>query len=136
MIVVDTGPLVAAIDADDDHHGSCAELVRTRYRELVVPATVVVEVCWLLDRHVGAAAEAGFLRSLAHGTIRVENVLPSDYERMAELVDTYSDLRLGMVDASVVAVAERLGIASVFTINRRDFSVVRPRHVAAFDLLP
>lgn len=93
----------------------------------------MVEVCWLLDRHVGAAAEAGFLRSLAHGRIRVENILPSDYERMAELVDTYSGLRLGMVDASVVAVA---GITTVFTVNRRDFSVVRPGHVSAFDLLP
>lgn len=96
----------------------------------------MVEVCWLLDRHVGAAAEASFLRSVAHGTIRVENILASDYERMAELVDTYADLRLGMVDASVIAVAERLGITTVFTVNRRDFSVVRPGHVAAFDLLP
>ena len=136
MIVVDTGPLVAAVDTDDAHHAACGDLVRTRYRELVVPATVVVEVCWLLDRHVGPAAEAGFLRSLAQGKLHVEGILAADYERMAELVDTYADLRLGMVDASIVAVAERLGITSVFTINRRDFTVVRPRHVAAFELLP
>lgn len=136
MIVVDTGPLVAAVDTDDAHHAACADLVRTRYRELVVPATVVVEVCWLLDRHVGAAAEAGFLRSLAQGKLQIEGVLAADYERMAELVDTYADLRLGMVDASIVAVAERLGITSVFTINRRDFTVVRPLHVPAFELLP
>jgi predicted nucleic acid-binding protein len=59
-----------------------------------------------------------------------------DYERMAFLVETYADLPLGMVDASVVAVAERLNIAKFLTINRRDFAVVRPSHVDAFELLP
>jgi uncharacterized protein len=55
---------------------------------------------------------------------------------MAELVDTYAGLRLGGVDASVVAVAERLNVATVATLNRRDFMVVRPRHVKALTLIP
>lgn len=59
-----------------------------------------------------------------------------DWDRIAELVDTYADLHLGGVDASLVAVAERLVATDVATLDRRHFSVVRPRHVQAFNLLP
>jgi predicted nucleic acid-binding protein len=55
---------------------------------------------------------------------------------MAELVDTYLDLPLGIVDAAVVAIAERLGLSEVATVDHRHFTVVRPRHVSAFTLLP
>jgi len=60
----------------------------------------------------------------------------ADLERMAELVETYADLPLGTVDASVVATAERLGQAEVATLDHRHFTVVRPKHVQAFTLLP
>lgn len=66
----------------------------------------------------------------------IERLEPGDLVRMAELVETYADLPLGAVDASVVAVAERLGSTILFTIDRRDFAVVRPRHVGVFTLLP
>lgn len=55
---------------------------------------------------------------------------------MAELAERYADLGLGGTDASVVAIAERLGIDKIATLDRRHFSVVRPRHVEAFTLLP
>jgi len=63
-------------------------------------------------------------------------VLAGDWLRIAELVATYRDLPLGTVDASVVAAAERLGIAAVATLDRRHFGVVRPRHVESLALLP
>jgi predicted nucleic acid-binding protein len=59
-----------------------------------------------------------------------------DWRRAGELVLRYADLPLGAVDASVVAVAERLGLTEIATIDRRHFSVVRPRHVDVFRLLP
>lgn len=55
---------------------------------------------------------------------------------MADLVETYADLPLGAADASVIAVAERLGVHQVATLDHRHFTVVRPRHVAALELLP
>ena len=136
MIVCDTGPLVAAADRDDAHHDTVAATLEGLREPLVVPAPVVVEVCWLLERNLGAAAEAAFLSAGAQGELAIEDLIPADYERMAVLVETYADLPLGMVDASVVAVAERLGITRLLTINRRDFAVVRPAHVDAFELLP
>jgi uncharacterized protein len=63
-------------------------------------------------------------------------VLAGDWLRIAELIATYRDLPLGTVDASVVAAAERLGIAEVATLDRRHFGVVRPRHVESLTLLP
>jgi predicted nucleic acid-binding protein len=77
-----------------------------------------------------------FLADIASGSYLVEPVVPSDWIRIAELVWRYRDLPLGTVDASVVATAERLGIVEVATLDRRHFSVVRPAHIAAFDLLP
>jgi len=65
-----------------------------------------------------------------------EQLDAADLVRMAELPAQYADLPLGAVDASVVAVAERLGVITLLTIDRRHFSVVRPRHADAFSLLP
>ncbi len=80
--------------------------------------------------------EAGFLRSLSGGRLVAEHATETDLARAAALVDTYADLRLGTVDSTVVAVAERLGATEIVTLDRRHFSVVRPQHVPAFTLLP
>lgn len=72
----------------------------------------------------------------ASPTVTLIDLTSDDYRRMAELIEQYSDLSLGTTDASVIAVAERLGIVEVATLDRRHFSVVRPRHVRTFTLLP
>lgn len=64
------------------------------------------------------------------------NLTDADLRRMSELVRQYADRRLGGTDASLIAVAERLGVATIATINRRDFDNVRPRHVPAFTIVP
>ena len=104
-------------------------------RELLVPATVVAEVGYLA-REAGARVESLFLRSLAEGDFTPVDLTSTDYARMADLVNTYESLPLGTTDASVVAIAERLGLTDVATLDRRHFTVVRPRHVDALTLLP
>lgn len=136
MILADTGPLVAAADAGDDDHEVCAELLMSLAGPVLVPPTVIAEVGYLLARSAGAGVEAAFLRSFATQDLVVADFEPRDFERMAELVETYANLPLGTTDASVVALAERLNIGTVLTLDRRDFSVVRPRHVDVFELLP
>jgi predicted nucleic acid-binding protein len=136
VIVVDAGVLIGAADADDKHHEACSRLFNERGREFIVPATVVVEVCWTLASHVSAAVEAEFLDSIAEGELRVEDLDRDDYARASELVKIYADFPLGAVDASVVAVAERLGITEVATVDHRHFNALRPRHVEHFVLLP
>lgn len=77
-----------------------------------------------------------FLRSLADGDFECVDMSPADFRRMAELVEQYEDLPLGTTDAAVIALAERLQISEIATLDRRHFSVVRPRHVSALTLLP
>ena len=136
MIVVDTSVLVSAADKDEPRHGTCAELLRRRRGELVVPAPVVAEASWMIESRLGPVAEARFLRAVAAGDLPVADLRADDYLRCAELVDRYSDLGLGLVDASVVTVAENMTVSTIATFNHRDFTVVRPRHVEAFELLP
>jgi predicted nucleic acid-binding protein len=139
VILVDTGPLVAAALSGDVNHVRCTQLFTALHlnREaLLVPALVVTEVCYLLEREAGPRVEAGFLESVAEGDFTVVDLEPADYARAAELVVRYADLPLGAVDASVVAIAERLGVAEVATLDRRHFTVVRPRGIGSLVLLP
>ncbi|MEV0626475.1 type II toxin-antitoxin system VapC family toxin [Nonomuraea wenchangensis] len=135
MIVLDTGPLVAALNHGDKHHEVCARLLRTHPGPLLVPSSVVVEVCQLVERRQGGKAEAAFLRSFGTGLTLVD-LAASDLDRMSTLVEMYASLPLGAVDASVIAIAERLKISEVATLDRRHFTVVRPNHTSALLLLP
>jgi uncharacterized protein len=93
-------------------------------------------VGYLLGRAGGAKVEAAFLRSIVQETLTIVDLELADYERMAELVEIYADFPLGTTDAAVVAVAERLGINEIVTLDRRHFHAVRPRHSGGFNLLP
>ncbi|MFC4057341.1 type II toxin-antitoxin system VapC family toxin [Planomonospora corallina] len=135
MIVIDSGPLVAAVNSRDNHHDACARLLRTHPGPLLVPATVLTEVCQLVEKRQGSKAEAAFLGSFGSGLTLVD-LTSEDLTRMGVLVERYASLPLGAVDASVVAISERLGITEVATLDRRHFTVVRPRHRGAFLLLP
>jgi len=95
----------------------------------------VSEVAHFIGSRLPWQAEVRFLGDLAANFV-MEPVHVADPLRMAELVATYHDLPLGTVDASVIAAAERHGLSEIATLDRRHFSVVRPRHVASFTLLP
>ena len=97
---------------------------------------MVAETAWLLEDRLGSHAEAQFLRLAASGELRVFDLRARDYERAVALIEQYADLGLGLVDASVVLVAENLELTRIATLNHRDFRVVRPEHTAAFDLVP
>jgi uncharacterized protein len=97
---------------------------------------VVAEVASLVGTRLGCDPEVRFLGDLAAGTLICDPVQAGDWLRIAELVSRYRDLPLGTVDASVVAAAERHHATTIATLDRRHFSVVRPAHLAAFELLP
>jgi len=136
VILVDTGPIVAVINDRDDHHQECKYLLERLPGPLLIPATVATEVCLMLERRRGTDAELAFLSDMRAGRYTLIESVSADLERIAELVAKYDDLPLGTVDASVIALAERLNITTVVTIDRRDFGIVRPAHVPALTLLP
>jgi predicted nucleic acid-binding protein len=125
VILVDTGPLVAALAATDADHARCASFFNSFVGELLVTPYAVNEVCYLTERDMGSKAEAAFLRSLARGELLQVEIESDDLFRMAELVETHADFPLGMADASVIAVAERLSVRDIATLDHRHFRVVR-----------
>ena len=136
MLLVDAGPLFAAAATRDKHHRRSIELLSSADRPLLVPALVVTEVSYLLSDRIGPHAELAFARAVAGGELVVEPVLDSEWERIAELTEQYLDLPLGIVDASVVALAERHEIDTIATLDHRHFATVKPGHVARFTLVP
>lgn len=139
MILFDTGPIVAAAFRSEAHFEVCTELftgLRLAGRQFLLLATVAAEVGYMLNRLGGPEREAGFLAGVADGAFELVDLTKADYARMAGLVAQYDDMHLGTTDASVIALAERLGITEIATLDRRQFTAVRPRHVEAFKLLP
>jgi predicted nucleic acid-binding protein len=115
-------------------HDRCVEVLRRQDLTLVVPTMVVAEATYFVGARLGRSAEAAFLRGVA--VLEVEGPSSEDWPRIAELVERYGDLPLGGTDASVIALAERVGAPVVVTLDRRHFGLVRPLHCSAFDLLP
>jgi len=134
--IVDSSAIIAAFDRRDPAHAAVTAALGAERSTIVIPAATLPEIAFLLGRRHGAAAAAEAIHRLATGTWPVEPSDPADLLRAAELMRTYADAQLGFVDATVVALAERLGATRVHTLDRRDFSLVRPRHVEAFEILP
>ena len=136
MLIVDAGPLFAAAASRDRHHERCLELLSSCPRPLVVPALVLTEVSYLLTDRIGPHAELAFAQSVAAGELIGEPVLDSEWGRIAELTEQYLDLPLGIVDASVVALAERHEADTLATLDHRHFGTVKPRHIERLTLVP
>jgi predicted nucleic acid-binding protein len=134
LAIVDAGPLYATADADDQDHAACRAVLSRADLRLVIPAMVVAEATYFVGGRLGAHAEATFLRGV--GELDVEGPAPEDFRRIAELVEAYADFPLGGTDASVIALAERIGAEVVITLDRRHFAAVKPAHCDAFQLLP
>lgn len=107
-----------------------------RPEDLVVPGLVPAELDYWCAERLNLDAWLTFLDDVAGGAYRVHHPTLADLMRSRELQVTYADLRLGIVDATVVALAERLGEEKVATLDHRHFTVVRPKHVQALRLLP
>lgn len=136
MLIVDTGVLVAAADRTDRHHQACARLVENEPGPFVTTALVIAETVHLIERELGAQTELLVYQAIIDETLHVESLTSTDWQRIHALVDQYDGLPLGGTDASVIAIAERLDHSRIATLDRRHFSVVRPAHCDAFELIP
>lgn len=135
-LVCDTGPLLAALDSADPDHQRCAVLLGETAEDLVVPVLVLAELDYWCQQRLGPTAWLTFLEDLLNGAYRPEPPTAGDLARCTELQRAYADLRLGVVDSSVLALAERLHEPKVATLDHRHFGTVRPAHVDALQLLP
>ncbi|MCP3819035.1 PIN domain-containing protein [Streptomyces sp. A3M-1-3] len=134
VTVFDTGPLLAAFNANDKHHARCVDFLKGLKGRRLLPGTVLAEVCWSLERWPNI--EASFIDQVVKGRLELVQLTHDDLRRISELVVKYGDFPLGAVDASVIAIAERYETERIATIDHRHFTVVKPKHVSALTLLP
>ncbi len=135
-LVLDTSALLAALDAADPDHQRCAGLITGASENLIVPALVLAELDYWCHERLTPDVWLAFLADVLGGAYNVENPTHGDLARCHELQSTYADLRLGVVDASVMAMVERLEEPKLATLDHRHFGAVRPAHIEALELLP
>ncbi len=135
-LVLDTGPLLAALDAADPDHGRCAALLRDATERLLVPGLVLAELGYWCKKRLGVDAWLVFLEDVEGGAYELAYPTVEEIARCRALQTRYADLGLGIVDASIVALLERLEEPVLATLDRRHFGAIRPAHVEALRLIP
>jgi predicted nucleic acid-binding protein len=136
VALIDTSAVLAAVDRADPAHEPVVASLALERSSIVLPVVVLPEVAYLVEKRHGASAAASVMGRLVRGRWPILGLEPVDLARATELMTDYADARIGFVDAGVAALAERLGAVRIYTLDRRDFSILRPRHTSAFEVLP
>ena len=120
--LIDTGPMVALFDASDRYHQKSVEFLKSFRGKLISSLASVTETVYLLD--FDKNAQIAFLSWLGKGAVELYDITPEDIERVIKLFTKYSDLSMDFADGCLVAIAEKLGIQEIATIDS-DFEVYR-----------
>jgi len=124
MIVADTGAMLALLDASEQNHRAIRNLYEENPEGWILPWAILPEVDYLLATHLGEKAQQTFLADLAEGTFVVEWGRDDDLAEARRICSRYRSLRLGLVDAAVIAAAERLKADAIATLDLRHFGAV------------
>jgi uncharacterized protein len=128
-IVVDAGPLIALFDCDDRHHRRAVEFVRNCRSRLITNLPVLTEATFLLRFSVEAQRD---LLWWAHKSTEIDQDTSADLPRIIAVLDKYRDMPADFADASLVALAERLNVSCVASVDS-DFAVYRLRRNRRFE---
>ncbi len=123
MILVDAGPLVALVDADDQHHARCVAALKTFREPMATVWPPLTEAMYLLEKLPWA--QEALWEMLERGALQLLPLDSGDAPRIRELMRKYVNSPMDLVDAALLRVAEREGLRRIFTVDRRDFSVYR-----------
>ena len=134
MVLVDAGPLIALIHADDRHHERCVATLRELDEPLGTVWPALTEAMYLLN--FSWKAQEALWEMLERGVVTLLPVEDADLARMHDLMKKYRDLPMDLADAALVAVAEREKVRRIFTLDRRDFAIYRPAKLGRFAILP
>lgn len=134
MVIVDTGPLVALFDESEPAHQTCLQTLQSVRAPLVTTWPVLTESFYLLsDWKKGQAELWDFIVS---GGLTIAEIPASCWGRLRDLMRKYEDKPMDLADATLVVLAEIHKAKVVFTLDRRDFSTYRPKHLKHFDIIP
>jgi len=133
-VLTDTGPLVAILSATDQYHETCLQTVQSLRGPLLTCWPVITEAAWLLQ-----STPLGFeklLRSISDGAVEILPVAGKEAAAVAEIMKKYGNLRPPFADVMLVYLAARENIRTIFTLDRRDFSVYRTGRKGSFRIAP
>jgi predicted nucleic acid-binding protein len=136
VIVADTSGLLAAIDSSEPRHQAAARAVAEVGRPILLSPFVLAELDYLLAMRIGQTEETAFLREVVRGAYQLEPFDGDDVAACLAVIERYSDLELGIADASMVVIAARHGIHDLLTLDERHFRAVRALDGQPFRLLP
>jgi predicted nucleic acid-binding protein len=134
VILTDAGPLVALVDASDQHHRRCVAAFRSMREPLLTVWPALTEAMYLLlDQPRGREA---VWEMVERGILRLAELGQDDVPRIRALMAKYADRPMDLADAALVHVAEREGLDTIFTVDERDFRAYRREGRKTFRLLP
>jgi predicted nucleic acid-binding protein len=131
---VDTGPLVAIFSQEDAHHETCVSALREMSGPLLSCWPVITEAAWLLRRSPRAVQQ--LLSSVETGFLELLPLAGTESKAIASLMKKYENIRPQLADAALVYLAGRERLDTIFTLDRRDFSVYRTVRRRAFRIVP
>lgn len=135
-MIVDTSALLAFFDRNEPDHAAVARVILESDEPLVVPPYVIAELDYLVATRHGVAAELAVLAELAGGAWELPGFDADDLGVARSIIDLYADQAIGVADASIVVLADRLGTKTVATLDRRHFEVLRPLSSGRFSIVP
>lgn len=135
MILTDAGPLVALIDADEPDHAACVEVLKAIYPPMITTWAAFTEAMYLLGESGAWRAQSILWSWHEQGDLQLVELTENDLARARKLMEKYQDLPMDLADATLVAVAERLRLTKVFTLDS-DFRVYRLPGKKSFRLVP
>lgn len=133
-VLIDTGPIVAILSQSDQYHRICIEALRDMPGPLFTCWPVITEAAWLLRRD--STAIQRLMNSLDNGLFELLSLAAADVRPLAVLMKKYRDIQIQLADAALVHVAARDRLDTVFTLDRKDFSVYRLPKGKPFRILP
>jgi predicted nucleic acid-binding protein len=133
-LLVDTGVLYALADKGDAWHARTRAYIESTRDTLLAPVTIVPEVAYLLRDRIGPHAEQAFAAAIAGRELAIQDLRIDDWNRAGQLMAQYE--QIGLVDATIVAIAERLKLTLIATTDRRHFEMIQPVHTRRFRLVP
>lgn len=133
-LLVDTGPIVAILSESDKQHEICVEQLRNIRGPLLTCWPVITEAAWLLRAYPPALAR--LLSSFDGEPFELVHLSEADLSGIAAILTKYKGLGIQLADASLVHLANREGIETIFTLDRRDFGVLRLPRGRKFQVIP
>jgi len=135
-VIADTSFVVANFNEQDQYYARCRKTYALIRGDILLPQTIFAESAYLLQKQIGKERFVKLVRQLSTMKYTIIHLQPEDFLRAADILEKYADTRLDYIDATIAAVAERLEITTILTLDRRDFAPLRLAHVERFKLLP